>query len=121
MCMGTMVMGGIRRIVIGARDAHGGAMHLIEHSTFLRNKNISISWMPQQYGDIQRAFQTLKELLYSTDNERLERILIDFSVHNAKGVEAAKELIQEGLFEGKQPALYSAEEIFDRLMAIMER
>lgn len=121
MCMGTMVMGGIRRIVIGAKDAHGGAMHLIEHSTFLRNKNISISWMPQEYGDMQRAFQTLKELLYSTDDERLERILMDFSVHNAKGVQAAKELIREGLFEGKQPALYSAEEIFDRLMAIMER
>lgn len=121
MCMGTMVMGGIRKIVIGAKDAHGGAMNLIEHSEFLRNKNIHITWMPQEYGDIQRGFQALKELLYNEDEERLERMLEDFSVYNAKGVMAAKELISEGLFVDKKPDLYSVEEIFDKLMMKIEK
>ena len=121
MCMGTMVMGGIRNIVIGAKDNHGGAMNLIEHSAFLRSKNINITWMPQEYGDVQRGFQALKELLYNTDEECLDRMMDDFSVYNKKGVIAAKELLFEGLFKVKTPASYSAEEIFDRLMTIIEK
>ena len=121
MCMGTMVMGGIRNIVIGAKDNHGGAMNLIEHSAFLRSKNINITWMPQEYGDVQRGFQALKELLYNTDEECLDRMMDDFSVYNKKGVIAAKELLFEGLFMDKTPASYSAEEIFDRLMTIIEK
>jgi len=84
MCMGTMVMGGIRNIIIGAHDNHGGAIHLIEHSEFLRDKNIKITWMPQEYGNIQRGLQSIKELLYNTDKDKLDCMLIDFSVYNAK-------------------------------------
>lgn len=121
MCMGTMVMGGIRNIVIGAKDAYGGAMELIEHSNYLKGKNINIIWMPQEYGDVQRGFQVLKELLYNTDEERLECMMTDFSIYNPKGVIAAKELIQEGTFKDKKPAFYSVEEIFDKLMVLIER
>lgn len=121
MCMGTIVMGGIRNVVIGAKDAYGGAMELIEKSEYLKRKNINIVWMPQEYGDVQRGFQTLKELLYNTNEELLERMLKDFSVYNEKGVLAAKELINEGLFVDKKPGSYSVEEIFDKLMSIIER
>lgn len=121
MCMGTLVMGGIRDVVIGTKDDHGGAMGLIEHSKFLKSKNIRITWMPQEYGDVQRGFQALKEILYSTDQERLERMMIDFSVYNKRGVMAAQELISEGIFAERAPSSYSVEEVFDRLMAIIER
>ncbi len=121
MCMGTMVMGGIRNIIIGAKDDHGGAMNLIEHSKFLRSKSINITWMPQEYGDVQRGFQVLKELLYNTDEERLNRMLEDFSVYNQKGVMAAQELVEEGIFKDRSPASYSVEEIFDKLMICIEK
>jgi len=121
MCMGTMVMGGIRNIVIGAKDAHGGAMDLVEHSEFLKRKNINILWMPQEYGDIQRGFQTLKELLYNTNEEQIERMMTDFCIYNKRGVLAAKELIDKGIFINKKPSEYGVEEIFDRLMTIIER
>lgn len=120
MCMGTMVMGGIRNIIIGTKDNHGGAMHLINHSEYLRNKNIQITWMPQEYGDVQRGFQALKELLYNTNIERLNRMMDDFSVYNKKGVMAAKELIQNGIFRDRKPDSYHVEEIFDRLMMLIE-
>jgi tRNA(Arg) A34 adenosine deaminase TadA len=121
MCMGTMVMGGIRSVVIGAKDDHGGAMNLIEHSDYLKNKNINITWMSHEYGDIQRGFQAIKELLYNTNEERLERMMKDFSVYNHKGVIAAKELICKGLFIDRKPDSYSVEEIFDTLMLIIEK
>ena len=121
MCMGTIVMGGIRNVVIGAQDAYGGAMGLLEQSEYLKRKNINVIWMPQEYGDVQRGFQALKELLYNTNEELLERMMADFSVYNKRGVLAAKELIDGGLFADKAPASYSVEEIFDKLMMVMER
>ena len=121
MCMGTLVMGGIRNVVIGAKDAHGGAMGLLEQDDYLKGKNIKVVWMSQAYGDVQRGFQALKELLYNTNEELLERMMADFSVYNRRGVLAAKELIDGGLFADKAPDSYSVEEIFDKLMMIMER
>ena len=121
MCMGTIVMGGIRNVVIGAKDAHGGAMGLLEQSEYLKRKNINVVWMPNEYGDVQRGFQALKELLYNTNEELLESMMADFSVYNKKGVLAAKELVDAGLFIGKKPSLYNVEEIFDKLMLIIER
>lgn len=119
MCMGTMIMGGIRNIVIGARDDYGGAMHLINSSEYLKSKNIKITWMPQEYGDIQRAFQTIKELLYNEDKEHLNQMLKDFSVFNKRGVEAAKSLVEDDYFIDKKPRQYSVAEVFDMLMEKM--
>ena len=121
MCMGTIVMGGIRNVVIGAQDAYGGAMGLLEQSAYLKRKNINVIWMPQEYGDVQRGFQALKELLYNTNEELLERMMADFSVYNKRGVLAAKELVEEGYFKDKAPDSYGVEEIFDKLMMVMER
>lgn len=117
MCMGTLVMSHIRNVTIAARDVHGGAMDLLEKSDFIKSKNISVEWMPQIYGDIQRAFQTIKELLYGK-KDKLPSILEDFSVKNKAGVEAAKALVEEGWFKDKEPKDYSVEQIFN---AIAER
>lgn len=121
MCMGTMVMGGIKNIIIGAHDDHGGAMHLIEHSRFLKAKRIKITWMPQEYGDIQRGLQSIKELLYNADKDKLDRMLTDFSVYNAKGVEAAKKLMERGLFSKHNPEDYTIAFIFDELARLIEQ
>ena len=115
MCMGTLVMGGIRKIEIAARDDFGGAMALMEHSDFIRKKGIQVTWLDNELGDMQRAFQTIRELLYNEDKEKLQRMLADFSVHNKTGVKAAKALIDSGIFENKKPADFTAEEIFDKL------
>lgn len=115
MCMGTMVMGGIRKVVIGAHDDLGGAMNLIEHSSYLKSKNIQITWMPEIYGEIQRGLQAIKELLYNENPAKLESMLTDFSVYNKKGVEAAKQMVGEGMFLAKAPSDYGIEEIFNML------
>lgn len=120
MCLGTLVMGGIRNVVIGAHDNHGGAMELIEKSQFLMSKKIKVTWMPQIYGDIQRGLQTVKELLFNEDKDKLERMLADFSVHNSRGVDAAKTLVHSGLFHENLPEHYNIEYIFNRMNEIMD-
>lgn len=115
MCMGTFAMSGLRKIVIAAKDDFGGAMHLIEHSNFLKNKCIEIDWLDNELGDMQRAFQVIRELLYNTDEEKKQRILKDFSVHNKRGVDAACALVEEGFFREQQLLEIKADEVFEEL------
>ena len=119
MCMGTIVMGRIRNVVIAARDDFGGAMKLVEYSPFMKSKNIQVTWLDNELGDVQRAFQTVRELLFNEDRDKLERILQDFSVYNKTGVEAAKELVAGGYFAGKHLEDISVEEVFDELIQRM--
>ena len=121
MCMGTIVMGGIRNVVIGTHDQLGGAMGLIEHSNFLKSKNIKVTWMPEIYGDIQRGLQAIKELLYNEDSTKLQRMMDDFSVYNKKGVIAAKQMVDNGMFSAKAPSAYSIEEIFNILVDLIDK
>ena len=118
MCLGTIVMGGIRRIVIGAHDDHGGAIELLGKSRFLSSKNVEVIWMPQIYGDIQRGLQTIKELLYNEDKAKLEKMLTDFSVYNSFGVNAAKKLVENGLFVDLQKC--RLENVINQMIKLIE-
>lgn len=119
MCMGTLVMGHIRNVVIAARDAYGGAMHLINHSDFAKSKGIQITWLDNKLGDMQRAFQTIRELLYNQDEEKCTKVLADFSVYNKAGVDAAVRLAGEGFFRNRTVQEISVEEVFNSLMDFM--
>ncbi|MDD6036786.1 MAG: nucleoside deaminase [Lachnospiraceae bacterium] len=115
MCMGTLVMGHIRHVVIGAPDNYGGAMGLMKHSPFLARKNVQVTFEKEEYGHMQRAFQTLWELIYHGKDEKTEAKLLDFSVYNKIGVEAAKKLLEDGVLEGRVLSEVTVEEVFDAL------
>lgn len=121
MCMGTLVMGHIRNVVIAARDDYGGAMNLIEQFEFAKNKGIKVTWLDNELGDMQRAFQTIRELLYNQDEEKRNHMLKDFSVYNKAGVDAAIGLVAEGFFENRVLGHVSVAEVFDKLMVRLER
>lgn len=116
MCMGTIVMGHIRHVVIAARDDYGGAMGLIEQSPFARSKRIRVSFLDNELGEAQRAFQTIRELLYNRDDEKRNQMLEDFSVYNKKGVHAAIRLVERGVIREKFCKDISAGEVFDALI-----
>ena len=91
-------------------------MKWMECSPFIRSKNIQVTWLDNELGDMQRAFQTMRELLFNTDREKLEQMLKDFSVYNKSGVEAARRLVEDGYFQGKVLEDISVEEVFEELM-----
>ncbi len=47
--------------------------------------------------------------------------MVDFSVYNSKGVEAAKELVENGLFSENSPKDYTIDFISNELAKIIER
>ncbi len=116
MCMGTLVMGHIRNVVIAARDDYGGAMDLIKYSKFAKSKDIKITWMDNELGDMQRAFQTIRELIYNQDEDKRRQMLEDFSVYNKRGVDAAVRMVEESFFAGKSLREIEAGEVFNALM-----
>ena len=120
MCMGTAAMSGIHNFVIACKDDYGGAMELAKYNKLLQRRNFNITWLPQEFGDIQRGFQFIKELLYESNESKLEEIEKDFSVYNSAGVKAAKKIFEEGWFKNKKPAEYRAEQVFDELAKIIE-
>lgn len=115
MCVGTLAMSGLRKVVIATRDAFGGSMNLAEYSPFMKRKNFEITWLDNELGDMQRAFQIIRELLYNAEDIKLGRILADFSVHNKRGVDAACALVKEGFFAGKNLNDIPVSEVFDEL------
>ena len=116
MCMGTIVMGHIRNVVIAARDDYGGAMELIECSKFASKKGIKVTWLDNELGEMQRAFQTIRELMYNKDEAKLKEKLVDFSVFNKKGVDSAVMLMESDFFKNRTVKEITAEEVFDALM-----
>ncbi len=120
MCMGTLVMGHIRHVVIGAPDDYGGAMNLMQYSPFLAKKKVQVSFEQEEYGHMQRAFQTLWEFVYHGDDPRLPEKLEDFSVYNKVGVEAAKKLLADGFLRERKFTEITVEEVFDVLTARFE-
>lgn len=116
MCMGTLVMGHIRNVVIAARDDFGGAMNLIKYSDFAKNKGITITWLDNELGDMQRAFQTIRELIYNQNEEKKNQMLKDFSVYNKKGVDSAIRLMKEGFFQNRIIKDIAVEEVFNALI-----
>ena len=58
-------------------------------------------------------------LVFEEDKAKLESMLADFSVYNACGVNAAKELFEDGWFDNKAPDQYSIECIFNELSKLI--
>ena len=120
MCAGTLAMSGLRKIVIAARDDFGGSMNLVQYSPLMKRRNFEITFLDNELGDMQRAYQIIRELLYNTDDVKLGRKLEDFSVYNKRGVDAACALVKEGFFEGRNLNEIPASEVFDELAKRME-
>ena len=62
---------------------------------------------------MQRGLQAIKELLYNKNEDKLKRMMADFSVYNHRGVNAARALVDSGMFESKLPEQYDIEYIFN--------
>ena len=120
MCVGTLAMSGLRKVVIATRDDFGGSMNLTEHSPFMKRKQFEITFLDNELGDMQRAFQIIRELLYNADDIKLGRIVADFSVYNKSGVDAACALVKEGFFIGRNLNEIPVSEVFDELAKRME-
>lgn len=93
MCMGTIVMGGIVKIHVAAKDNYCGALHYINYDPFMRDKNIEVHLEEGELEAVQLAQQGYHELR-RFDGE-LSNVLMCFQQDCPKAIEVALKMYRE--------------------------
>ena len=61
MCMGVIVMGGIRNIHVAAKDKYCGALHYLDYDPYMRDKQIQVWMDAPEMGSVQIVQQCYHE------------------------------------------------------------
>jgi tRNA(Arg) A34 adenosine deaminase TadA len=97
MCLGTIVMGNIRTIRVAAKDAWSGATDIAELNSYVKSKNMKITFETGQLGAVQITLQSYFDLKISP--ERSKPLLDAMSMEYKHSVVLAKELLDIHYFE----------------------
>lgn len=97
MCMGTIVMGGIRNIMVAARDSYCGALHYAKTDPFMKRKNLNITVTAGEMEAVQLAQQSYFEL--KTFKGDYNFVLEQFNSTNPKSVSAAQKMYEESYLD----------------------
>lgn len=96
MCMGTIIMGNIKKVRIAARDSWAGATNLCDQSEYMRGRRMDIQFVEHKYGNIHMTLQCYTELRYrNKDNP----VLLKFKNDYPGAFEAANRLLEGKLLD----------------------
>lgn len=87
MCMGTIVMGNIRKVRTAARDSWCGSLHYIEDDPYIASKHIDSVLVGGELQDVQLAMQSYYNLKRA--DGRIDHVVECFKKDAPKAVEAA--------------------------------
>ncbi len=93
MCMGTIVMGGIRKVHVAAKDKYCGALHYISYDPWVKCKNMEVYLEEGELEAVQLAQQGYYEL--RTFDGEMSMVLEQFQLDCPRAVEAAFILYQK--------------------------
>lgn len=93
MCMGTIVMGGIRKVHVAAKDKYCGALHYINYDSWIKSKNMEIYVEEGELEAVQLAQQGYHEL--RRYNGEVSKVLEQFRLDCPKSIETAFIMYQE--------------------------
>lgn len=93
MCMGTIVMGGIYKIHVAAKDKYCGALHYINYDPWIKSKNMEVYLEEGELEAVQLAQQGYHELRRS--NGEMNRVLEQFQLTCPKAIDVAFIMYQE--------------------------
>lgn len=93
MCMGTIVMGGIRKIHVAAKDKYCGALHYINYDPWIKSKNMEVYLEEGELEAVQLAQQGYHEL--RRYNGKVSKVLEQFQLDCPKAIEVAFKMYQE--------------------------
>lgn len=112
MCMGMIVMGGIRHVIMGSKDRYAGASDILLTNEYCKSKQVKVELNDAVFGDLQIAMQGYVELRdRGYDSLVLKRLEQDYPI----GALVAKELFEKRMLEEFVKKEQSIEVIFDTL------
>lgn len=93
MCMGTIVMGGIRKVHVAAKDRYCGALHYINDDPYIQSKGMETVLEEGELEAVQLVQQGYHEL--RRFNGEISKVLKDFQMDAPKAIELAQRLYEE--------------------------
>lgn len=97
MCMGTIVMGGLRKIHVAAKDRYCGALHYMEFDPYLQSKEIEVFLEEGEMEAVQLAWQGYYEL--KEHNGVINKVLKQFQEDCPESIKLAQKMYCEGYLD----------------------
>lgn len=117
MCMGTIVMGGIRKIHVAAKDRYCGALHYINYDPWVKSKNMEVYLEEGELEAVQLAQQGYHEL--RRFNGEMSKVLEQFQLDCPKAIDVAFIMYQERYLDKCVENHTSYCEIYDHICDLL--
>lgn len=118
MCMGTIVMAGIRDVSYASRDTYCGAVHMLKVDAYMNSKNTKCTYVGGMLEMFQITMQSYYEMRY-VDLGRSGKVLEDFKNSNPKAVAIAEVLYKDKLLD-KWNGEKTAGKVFNAVCAMAD-
>ena len=118
MCMGTIVMGGIRKLHVAAKDKYCGALHYIRYDPYMQSKKMEVCLEEGELEAVQLAQQGYHEL--KRYNGEISTVLKQFQKDCPKAIEAALKLYQDRYLDKCVEHKVPYCEVFDYICKLLE-
>lgn len=117
MCMGTIVMGGIRKVHVAAKDKYCGALHYINYDSWIKSKNMEIYLEEGELEAVQLAQQGYHEL--RRYNGEVSKVLEQFQLDCSQAIEVAFIMYRERYLDKCVENNTSYCEIYDHICNLL--
>ena len=97
MCMGTIVMGGIRKIHVAAKDRYCGALHYAKYDPYMQSKKLEIYLEEGEMEAVQLAQQSYHEL--RSHQGQMSKVVKQFQIDCPNAIEVAMQMYSEGYLD----------------------
>lgn len=118
MCMGTIAMGGIRKLHVAAKDKYCGALHYVDFDPYMQSKNMEIHLEEGEMQAVQLAQQGYYELKRYQGVR--SNVLIQFEKSCPEAVEAAFTMYQESYLDQCVDDNVPYNEIYDYMCTLLK-
>lgn len=114
MCMGTLVMSGLRKLRTAARDSYCGAVYYREFSSYIKSKNISAVFEGGDMELVQLTMQTYYEIGIGKENGPVAE---KFAADRPQAMETARELYRQKILDSLADSDADFGEVFDLILS----
>lgn len=118
MCMGTIVMGGIRKLHVAAKDKYCGALHYINYDPFMQSKKMEVHLEEGELEAVQLAQQGYHEL--RRYNGVMSNVLKQFQKDCPKSIEVALRMYQKRYLDKCVENNVPYCEVYDSICKLLE-
>ena len=119
MCMGTIAMGGIRKIHVAAKDRYCGALHYVNYDPFMKNQKMEIYLEEGELEAVQLAQQGYHEL--RSHQGEMNKVLKQFQADCPEAIEVAQQMLLEGYLDKCVENGVPYCEVYDSICSWLER